>query len=89
MPIATVTTKGRITLPREVRRYLRVEAGDKVGFVIGDDGRVEVRSVAGSVRSLFGCLRRPGGRRVGVRAMDRAVLDHVAREAARIRRRGR
>ena len=29
---ATVTAKGRITLPKSIRQVLRVEVGDKVAF---------------------------------------------------------
>ncbi|MBS1842499.1 MAG: AbrB/MazE/SpoVT family DNA-binding domain-containing protein [Acidobacteria bacterium] len=41
---AKVTSKGQITLPREIRRRLGVRAGDRVEFE--DDGKVvEIRPV--------------------------------------------
>lgn len=33
MSIATVTSKGQITIPADVRQALQVEAGDRVGFL--------------------------------------------------------
>jgi antitoxin PrlF len=43
MPSATVTSKGQITLPIEVRRRLGLKKGDKVEFVYDEDGRTIVR----------------------------------------------
>jgi antitoxin PrlF len=46
MPSATVTSKGQITLPIEVRRRLGLKQGDKVEFVYDEDGRTVVRPEA-------------------------------------------
>jgi AbrB family looped-hinge helix DNA binding protein len=53
--IATITQAGRVTLPPEVRRILKVKPGDRVTFEI-EGSRVSmvpaeftIRSVAGSV----------------------------------------
>jgi AbrB family looped-hinge helix DNA binding protein len=35
---ATITSKGQITLPKEVRDHLRLQAGDKVRFLEDDTG---------------------------------------------------
>jgi AbrB family looped-hinge helix DNA binding protein len=35
---ARVTSKGQLTVPREVRRALGIVAGDEVAFEIGPDG---------------------------------------------------
>lgn len=40
---STVTSKGQVTIPAEVRRYLGVRQGDKLSFVIDDSGDVAVR----------------------------------------------
>lgn len=41
--ISTLTSKGQVTIPAEVRRHLGVAQGDKLSFVIADDGRIEVK----------------------------------------------
>jgi antitoxin PrlF len=46
MPSATITSKGQITLPIEVRRRLGLKQGDKVEFVYDEDGRTVVRPEA-------------------------------------------
>ena len=40
--VATLTAKGRITLPRSVRQALGVEAGAKVSFELREDGQIVV-----------------------------------------------
>lgn len=46
--VATLTSKGQITLPKPIRQALGVDVGSKVAFDLGDDGRVTVsRAEAG------------------------------------------
>jgi AbrB family looped-hinge helix DNA binding protein len=37
--VSTVTSKGQVTIPAEVRRHLGVAQGDKLSFVISDGGK--------------------------------------------------
>jgi len=87
MAIATVTSKGRVTIPKEVRRALQVEAGDRIAFVIEADDHVVVRMLGRSIFDLRAILARPGHKPMTVRQMDRAIGRHHARENERIRRR--
>jgi antitoxin PrlF len=57
MPTATITSKGQITFPKEVRDHLKLAEGDRVEFIIDAGGEVRVRTVSGSVRKLHGLLR--------------------------------
>jgi AbrB family looped-hinge helix DNA binding protein len=34
MTSATITTKGQVTIPKEIRDYLNLDTGSKVDFVI-------------------------------------------------------
>ena len=40
---STLTTKGQVTLPAELRRRWGLQAGDCVDFCLEDDGRVVLR----------------------------------------------
>ncbi len=73
MPTATLTSKGQLTIPKEVREALAVEAGDLLDFLKEADGtfRVEARKI--HVGALAGILRRKGQRRVSERDMDAAI----------------
>jgi AbrB family looped-hinge helix DNA binding protein len=44
MPRARITSKGQITIPKEIRELMGVGQGDSVDFVV-DDGHIEVRPV--------------------------------------------
>ncbi len=60
---STLSSKGQITIPAEVRKFLGVEQGDKLSFVIEDEG--VVRLVAPRYRSIkdlagaAGSLKKP------------------------------
>jgi antitoxin PrlF len=40
---ATVTSKGQITIPKEIRRFLKIRPGDSVDFFVESDGRVVMK----------------------------------------------
>jgi antitoxin PrlF len=86
MPLATITSKGQITIPKEVRDHLHLGEGDRVEFVIEEGGAVRVRPVSGTVEELFGLLRRPGVRLHTVDDLDRAIVRTVTEDDMRIRR---
>jgi antitoxin PrlF len=56
MSTATVTSKGQITIPKEIRKLLQVEEGDRIDFVIEGADRVVMRKPGRSLRSLKGLL---------------------------------
>ena len=58
MPSATVTSKGQLTLPKAIRDLLRLGAGDRVDFIVKDDGTVVLRPATVDVRELKGLLHR-------------------------------
>jgi AbrB family looped-hinge helix DNA binding protein len=72
MPSATLTSKGQITIPKEVRDELGLRVGDRVAFRVIEDGRVIVEPETIDLRDLKGVLR---PRRTGVTlaAMDQAI----------------
>lgn len=79
MPMSTVTSKGQITLPKEIRDHLHVSAGDRIDFVVGEDGEVVVRPARSRLQELRGMLRRPGRRAVSIESMNRAIAKRHRR----------
>lgn len=59
MSTATVTSKGQITIPIDVRERLGIEAGDRVEFIEMSDGEFLLRPAVEDVRSLKGLLKKP------------------------------
>ncbi len=74
MPSATVTTKGQITIPADVRRTLRVASGDRIEFVEVGPGRFEILAANGSVRDLKGIVG-ARARTVSLEEMDAAIVS--------------
>ena len=60
MSIATMTSKGQITMPKDVRDDLNLVPGSKVMFVKLPNGQYNVVPKTGSVEDLFGMLHQPG-----------------------------
>jgi AbrB family looped-hinge helix DNA binding protein len=83
LPSATLTSKGQVTIPKEVRDALGLHAGDRVAFVVRDQV-VELRPETVDLRSLYGSLKHEG-KPVTVEEMNRDIADAVveARESAR------
>lgn len=56
---ATITSKGQVTIPQEVRDGLRLRSGQKVRFAIEDERRAVMTPVAPRLADLAGILGRP------------------------------
>jgi AbrB family looped-hinge helix DNA binding protein len=78
MPSASITSKGQITLPKEIRDRLGVGTGDRVAFREGEDGTIVVEAEITDLLTLKGAIR-PRVRGVTVEDMKDAVRKHAAR----------
>jgi AbrB family looped-hinge helix DNA binding protein len=76
MSVATLTSKGQVTIPSDVRARLRLQQGDRLEFTVQDDGSILVRPRRGDVRALFGMLK--ASRSVTVEDMNRTIQDAAA-----------
>ena len=56
----TLSSKGQITIPVAIRNSLRLNAGDRVDFVLFDVGRVELVPKKRSVTTLRGMIPHSG-----------------------------
>jgi AbrB family looped-hinge helix DNA binding protein len=72
MATATMTTKGQVTIPLDVRERLGLDAGDRIEFVELETGAYAIRPAVADVRSLKGLLRKPA-EPVTVEDMNAAV----------------
>ena len=59
MATATLSSKGRITIPLAVRQKLGVSTGDRVEFVELDKGQFALMPAIGDVRALKGMVPKP------------------------------
>ncbi len=76
--VSTLTSKGQITLPKDLRDRLKLRTGDKVEFFVDEAGRVELVPMTASVKRLKGILPKPK-KVVTLEAMDRAIRQRAGR----------
>ncbi|GFZ76128.1 hypothetical protein GCM10011403_19000 [Pseudohongiella nitratireducens] len=69
---STVSEKGQLVIPREIRQALDVQRGDKLAWVMGDDGVLRVTVAKGDLMALRGRIK-SGGRSVSAEEMDEAI----------------
>lgn len=80
MASATVTSKGQITIPVDVRTKLRLRPGSRVAFVPTGTGGYEIHPEAASIKDLKGAVTRPR-RPVSVDEMDEAIAAAATADA--------
>ena len=73
MIAATLTSKGQITIPKAVRQSLRLQAGDRVAFMLHGEGEVVIRPITRTVDEVFGMLHRKGMKTRSVEEMNTAI----------------
>jgi antitoxin PrlF len=58
MSISRVTSKGRVTIPADIRKALAIEPGDDLLFDLGSDQTAQLRVIKRrSLSDLYGALR--------------------------------
>ena len=74
---ATLTSKGQLTLPKEIRDCLNLEAGAILDFQIQSDNTITARHVQPDARRIRGLLRSPQAGPLTFEQMDEAVVKHL------------
>jgi antitoxin PrlF len=82
MESAKITSKGQITIPKVVRDSLGVQTGDRIHFLVREDGVVEMFPRTRDLLSLAGLLR-PKVLGVSLEDMDAGIADAVVAEFGR------
>lgn len=72
---ATITSKGQVTIPKEIRDYLKLDTGSKVEFVIDGSGEVNVISLNIPVSALSGILHPQGMKATSIEEMEEAIAE--------------
>jgi len=71
----TISDKGQITIPQEIRDYLKLNAGTKIEFVIDEEGQVKIIPLKFSVEDLSGILHHPGIEKATIEDMENAIQE--------------
>ena len=77
-----MTSKGQITVPKDVRLKLGLKPGDRVRFLVEADGRVRLLPAKRDIGELVGILPKPK-RALTIEEMDEAIARAIAEKFAR------
>jgi antitoxin PrlF len=77
MTTAMLTSKGQITIPANVRHDLKVDAGDRVEFILIAPGRYEFVAATQSVTELKGMFGKPT-KKISIDDMKKAIAQRGA-----------
>ena len=77
----TVTQRGQVTIPAEVRRVLGVKHRDKVAFTI-EDGEVRLAPASFSLESVYGSVK-PSKKPEDFHKVSQVAKDAKAEKTAR------
>ncbi len=77
MSIGTITSKGQITIPKDVRDTLHLVPGSRVRFVKNEHGLYELHLEPRSLKALAGALRY-SGKPKSLKEMDDAIAGAAA-----------
>jgi len=75
MTSATVTSKGQVTIPKEIRDYLKLDAGSRIDFVIDAEGQVKLIPLNVPAKALSGILHRQGMTAAKIEEMEQAIAE--------------
>jgi AbrB family looped-hinge helix DNA binding protein len=81
--VTTLTQRGQVTVPVEVRRLLGLKPRDRLAFTIDGD-EIRVRPATFSLESAYGSVR-PRKRPEDFKALSRAVREERLRRPAKRR----
>ena len=73
MPISTLTSKGQVTIPKEVRDRLHLKTGSRLDFIFSTSGQVILKPVQSDFRSIRGIVHSKRKGPVSVKEMNEAI----------------
>lgn len=80
MASATVTSKGQVTIPVDVRNKLGLQPGSRLAFVPTETGGYEIHPETASIKDLKGIVSRPA-QPVSLDEMNEAVAAAATADA--------
>lgn len=76
MTSATITSKGQTTIPKSVRDRLNLKPGDRIEFVVQDDGTATMIPATLTLRQLRALIPKPP-RSLTLDEMDQTIRQHA------------
>ncbi|MFO7937651.1 MAG: AbrB/MazE/SpoVT family DNA-binding domain-containing protein [Kiritimatiellia bacterium] len=81
MVTATITSKGQITIPKNIRTSLHLNTGDKVAFVLQPNGETVLKPITRSVDDVFGILHKKNAPVCSVDQMNEVIKKRMGNQS--------
>ena len=78
MPSSTITSKGQITVPKEIRELMRLKPGDRIDFRVGRTGAITLEAIDTDIRSLRGILKGKRKEPLSIEEMNEVIARGYA-----------
>jgi AbrB family looped-hinge helix DNA binding protein len=77
MSTLTVTSKGQVTLRKDLLKHLGIHPGERITVEKLPDGRIEVKAAGptGKISDVFGFLKREGGPSLSIEDMNEIAAE--------------
>ena len=82
MTTTTLTSKGQITIPKEIRERLVLHTGDRLDFILTETGDLLLKPVTRHVDEVFGRLGKPGQPVLSTADMDAVIQQRMTKITA-------
>ena len=80
MALAKITTKGQVTIPKNIRESLHLHTGDKIEIFLNDQGEAIIRPISKKVDDMFGILNNPKQKAVSIEDMNEGIKDRMRKK---------
>lgn len=77
MALATLTTKGQLTIPKKIRESLKLHSGDKIEIVVTGNMEAVIRPVSKKVDDIFCKLHQSNRKSVTIESMNNAIRNRM------------
>jgi AbrB family looped-hinge helix DNA binding protein len=77
MALATLTTKGQVTIPKQIRETLKLHTGDKIEIIVTKNREAVIRPISKKVDDIFSKLYKPTRKFVSVESMNDAIKNRM------------
>ncbi|SLM28465.1 Transcriptional regulator, AbrB family [Desulfamplus magnetovallimortis] len=77
MPLATITTKGQVTIPKVIRNAMGINTGDKIEIIMTKEREATIRPISKKVDDIFCKLHKSDQKTVSIDVMNDAIKNRM------------
>jgi len=83
MSLSTLTSKGQITIPKELRESMSIDAGDKIEFIVNEQNEVVIKPITKKAIDVFGQLNKyKKDKPVSIEEMNEAIASQFKKDVS-------